>query len=167
MNKSESNCQHVYMDTYYLQGYLWGKKDEQKMCRDVIQGIRRSSGHPLIKVKIPFCVVGELINNLNRDNPPNKVHILSNFLELIEKLGADLVPASPEAHLITTKLSRERVYTGDTDILIVSQALADPFSSRLLTPDRVLLTSETIKKIEIDMRKNKKRKQHLQIRAEF
>ena len=54
-----------------------------------------------------------------------------------------------------------------TDAFIVSCALCDPDSSRLLTTDSRLLESELLKKIEKDMRTDKERNRKLKITEEF
>jgi len=161
------NYQHVYLDTYQIQGYLWGKPDEKRITREIFRKLENSLENPLIKVKIPFPVMGELINNLIQDNPDNKDYILGKFLELRKKLKADLAPPPWQAYSIAIELHRKDDYIKNTDALIVSRALSDPYSSHLLTTDGDLLRSRIIKDIEKDMRKHVKRKQKLKITAEF
>lgn len=159
--------QHVYLDTDHIQGYLWGKPDEQEIAREIFRKLEGSLENPLIKVKIPFPVVGELINNLIWDNPDDKDYILSEFLELRKNLSADLAPPPEQAYSIAMELHRKDYYVRGTDALIVSQALSDPYSSHLLTTDGDLLRSRAIKDIEKDMRRRGKRKRQLKITAEF
>lgn len=159
--------QHVYLDTDHIQGYLWGKPDEQEIAKEIFRKLEGSLKNPLIEVKIPFLVAGELINNLHRADKKDKDYILAELPDLLEMLNADLVPPPDEAYNKAIELRSRDYRVERVDALIVSQALCDPYSSHLLTTDRILLHSRVIKNIEIDMRKHGERKRPLKITAEF
>ena len=65
----QTNIQNVYIDTCFFQSYLWKERDEKESAKDVLSQIKSSvNKNSDINVKIPFIVVGELINNLIREN---------------------------------------------------------------------------------------------------
>jgi uncharacterized protein YejL (UPF0352 family) len=89
------DIQNVYIDTCFFQGYLWGKKDEEENASDMFSKIETSvRQNPNINVKIPFIVVGELINNLIRENVEqgNREEIMYKLFELQKNLKADTIP---------------------------------------------------------------------------
>jgi predicted nucleic acid-binding protein len=89
----QTNIQNIYIDTHFFQSYLWKKGDEKENAKDILFQIK-SNRNPDIKVKIPFIVVGELINNLKREIPgqDRKAEIMREFFELLDDLKADIIP---------------------------------------------------------------------------
>ena len=89
----QTNIQNIYIDTHFFQSYLWKKGDEKENAKDILFQIK-SNRNPDIKVKIPFIVVGELINNLKREIPDQdrKAEIMRVFFELLDDLKADIIP---------------------------------------------------------------------------
>lgn len=167
----QSNTQNIYIDTCFFQGYLWGREDEKENAKEIFSKIEFRK-NPEINVKIPFIVVGELINNLIRENFEQEVRegIMYKFFELREDLKADTIPPTKCCYAKAKLLTAQDFYFAEyapTDAFIVSCALCDPDSSRLLTTDSRLLESELLKKIEKDMRTDNERNRQLKITEEF
>ena len=169
----QKNTQNIYIDTCFFQGYLWGKPDEKENAKDIFYRIKSSVRRNRdFNVKIPFIVIGELINNLNRENygQRNRDGIMYTFFELREDLKADTIPPNKCCYDKAKLLTDQDSYFAEhapTDAFIVSCALCDPDSSRLLTTDSRLLESELLKKIEKDMRTNKERNRQLKMTEEL
>ena len=64
-----TELQHIYIDTCYFHAYLMGDRDEKETSNQIFQKIFKCIKNPNIKVIIPFIVVGEVINNINRKFP--------------------------------------------------------------------------------------------------
>jgi len=169
----EPSHQCVYLDTDHIQDFLWGKPDEIRAANQIFQKLRNSIKNPDIKVRIPFVVVGELINNLVRDKKDNLISkddmdsILHKFLTLQNELNADLTPPGKCVYFAACELIKKDDRVAGSDALIVCQALCDPYSSHLLTTDTDILYSTAIQELEKDMRKQGKRKLTLRIASEF
>ena len=81
MRNLKTNTQNVYIDTYFVQGYLWGKRDEEENIKPIFSKIKSSIKNPDINVKIPSIVVGELINNLRKNSDHvERGNIMYDFL---------------------------------------------------------------------------------------
>ena len=169
----QTNIQNIYIDTCFFQGYLWGKPDEKENAKDIFYRIKSNAGrNPDFNVKIPFIVIGELINNLIRENfeQRDREDIMYKFFGLLKDLKADIIPPNKCCYDIAKSLTAQDSYFAEnapTDAFIVSCPLCDPDSSRLLTTDSRLLESESLKKIEKDMRTDNKRNRQLKITEEF
>lgn len=164
----DKEWQYVYFDTDHIQDYLWGGPDEQNSAKSLMRGLESSlRRHYLIKVKISFLVVGELINNLLRDDIGNKDHILEKFLDLLRDLNADLVPPPESAYNKAIELRNRDYRVKGVDALIVSQALCDQYSSHFLTSDDNILKSIAIGELGEEMRDSGDRKRKLRITEEF
>ena len=164
MNRKISKSRiHAYLDTDLIQGYLWGKPDEKKATRRTLLRLKSSR----LLVKVPFVVVGELINNLIRADLESKDDLLKNFFSFIKEFGADLVPPSKFGYRICNELFEKDPLLKPVDALIVSQAFSDALSTRLLTTDKVLLNSLAIRDYEEGLRKDGRRRQKLTITEEF
>ena len=169
----QTNIQNIYIDTYYFQGYLWGKKDEKESTTDIFSEIESNvRKNPEINVKIPFIVIGELINNLVlRENfeQRERNEIMYNFFELRKDLDADFIPPNKcsfdKAKLLIDQ--DDYLEKHSSDVLIASCALCDSDSSHLLIHDKLLLHSLELKKIEKDMRGEGKRNRQLKITEEL
>jgi len=165
-NPVAENFQHVYLDTCYLQDYLWGKPDEQQSADSLLRSLRKSIDNPLIKVNISFLVVGELVNNFIRNRVKNG-NILSGLVDLLKGLEVDLIPPREEVYSKAAELRKQDYKIENVDSVIVCQALCDPYSTHFLTRDPTLLTSEAIEELEHKMREDGVRKQKLKITDEF
>lgn len=167
--KKENNLQNIYIDTFYIEAYVIGDKigqrDTQKEATDLFQKISKTITNPNIKVVIPFIVLGELINNINREisDDMNKTQVFFKFWELINKLiKADFSPPRCNCIPIAKRVMVKDDQIEPTDLHIVAQALEDPYSSFLLTTDSKIIESYGIKNLEKEMRDNNERKQKLQ-----
>ncbi|MEA2053172.1 MAG: hypothetical protein U9O90_10235 [Euryarchaeota archaeon] len=104
------------------------KKRMQKLFLSKIEATVRRN--PEIKVKIPFIVVGELINNIIRENVGQKDRdeITHKFFELREARNADIIPPNKcyynKAKLLIDR-DRYLVEHAPTATFIVSCALYD------------------------------------------
>ena len=170
----QTNIQNIYIDTYYFQGYLWGKKDEKENTNDIFSKIESNvRRNPDFNVKIPFIVVGELINNLVREKnfeQEERSEIMYKFFELQKDLKADIIPPNKCCHEIAKLLINQDQYLiehAPTDTFIVSSALCDPDSSHLLTEDTLVLMSNSLRQIEKEMREEGKRNRELKRTGEF
>lgn len=173
MKKMQTNIQNIYIDTCFFQSYLWKKRDEKESAKDVLSQIKSSvNNNPNINVKIPFIVVGELINNLKREIPSQerRAEIMYAFFEELEDLEADIIPPNKCCYDKAKSLTAQDDYFAEhapSDAFIVSCALCDPDSSHLLTSDRRLLLSDLLKNVEKDMRADNERNRQLKITEEF
>jgi len=169
----QTNIQNIYIDTCFFQGYLWGKEDEKENAKDILSKIKSNvKRNPDINVKIPFIVIGEMINNLIRENfeLSNRAEIMYKFFVLLRDLKADIIPPNKCCYDIAKSLTAQDSYFAEnapTDAFMASCALCDPDSSHLLTADSRLLESELLKSIERDMRTANKRNRQLKITEEF
>lgn len=173
MKKMQTNIQNVYIDTCFFQSYLWKERDEKESAKDVLSQIKSSvNKNSDINVKIPFIVVGELINNLIREIPSQerRADIMYAFFEELEDLKADTIPPNKCCYAKAKSLIVQDDYFAEhalTDTFIVSCALCDPDSSHLLTTDSRLLESVLLKKIEKNMQADNERNRQLKITEEF
>ncbi len=171
----QTNIQNIYIDTCFFQGYLWGKEDEKENANVILSKIKSNvRRNPEINVRIPFIVVGELINNLIRENfelrDSDEDEIMYKFFVLLRNLEADIIPPNKCCYGIAKSLTAQDSYFAEnapTDAFMASCALCDPDSSHLLTVDSRLLESELLKSIEKEMRTANKRNRQLKITEEF
>ena len=171
----QTNIQNIYIDTCFFQGYLWGKEDEKENANVILSKIKSNvRRNPEINVKIPFIVVGELINNLIRENfelrDRDEDEIMYKFFVLLKDLKADIIPPNKCCYDIAKSLTAQDFYFAEnapTDAFMASCVLCDPDSSHLLTVDSRLLESELLKSIEKEMRTANKRNRQLKITEEF
>ena len=163
----QTNIQNIYIDTCFFQGYLWGKEDEKKNANVILSKIKSNvRRNPEINVRIPFIVVGELINNLIRENFElrDSDEIIYKFFVLRRNLKADIIPPNKCCYDIAKSLTAQDSYFAEnapTDAFMASCALCDPDSSHLLTVDSRLLESELLKSIEKEIRTANKRNPQL------
>ncbi|MBN1761618.1 MAG: hypothetical protein JW878_00875 [Methanomicrobia archaeon] len=162
--------QVIYVDTYYFQGYLWGEEgtDEKEDATENLNKLKYEVGKYGIKVKIPFIVLGELTNNLIKEEfeRTRTEGIMQDFFRLRKDLDADIVPPDRKCYFKTQTLIKEdsRLIERDpTDCLIALCALCDPYSTYLLMPDTSIIGAHSLTKIEKDMRENGERNEKLHI----
>jgi len=165
--------QAIYVDTCYFQGYLWGRRDDKENAEFILSKLESTvSRHPTITVKVPFIVVGELVNNLVRDglDESKRNEITVKFFEKLQKLKADIIPPKPTcynwAKILVTRDPR-LVENAPTDCFIALCALCDPDSAYLLTNDAVVLESSSLKDIEKEMHENGERNREMKFSQEF
>lgn len=157
--------QCVYIDTFFIQAFLWGKNDQKQHATRVIKKIKSTiSKNPMVCLKIPMVVIGELINNLNKNFGIKEIFqndVPRELCKLLDNLKADLVPPRKETFYIAYRLLNDiDDRLKPTDALILSQAICDPDSIYLLTTDQTMLVSKTIEEyLESDeIKKNRHQK---------
>jgi hypothetical protein len=169
MRNLKTNTQNIYIDTYFVQGYLWGKRDEEENIKPIFSKIKSSIKNPNINVKIPSIVVGELINNLRGiSDHGEREDIMYNFFKLLNELEADIIaPNKCSFDIAKSLIEDDYLAKQPSDVLIASCALCDPDSSHMLFHDGLFLESRTLEKMEKDMRDEGKRNRPLRITEEF
>jgi hypothetical protein len=173
MDNMASVLQDIYVDTCYFEGYLWGRKDERENAKSLFAKLASTvRRHPEIKIKVPFIVVGELINNLVRDgfDALRREDISHNFFEKVFELDADIIPPPSDCYYRAKyfiKHDPRLIKNSPTDCFIALCALCDPDSAHLLTDDKSMLESSSLKKIEKEMRENGERNRELKFSQEF
>jgi len=162
--------QAIYVDTYYFQGYLWGEDgtDEKEGATENFNKLKYEVQKRYIKVKIPFIVLGELMNNLIKEGFENDriEGVMMEFFWLRKQLDADIVPPDKNCYAKSQKLLSEdsRLIEKDpTDCLIALCAICDPYSTYLLMPDANIVGARSLKNIEEDMRNKGERFEKLHI----
>jgi len=163
------NIQNIYIDTYYFQGYLWDeKKDRRDDAIAQISKIKYDVRRHGINVKIPFIIVGELMNNLVKTGfeRTKREEIMSDFLGLKDKLKADIIPPNKHFYAKAKLLCSCDPYLiehAPTDCFIALCALCDPYSTYLVIHDTLIVESRSLRDIEHYMRKKRERFQKLHI----
>lgn len=152
-----SEKKHVYLDTQYLHAYIFPKKkgynkkkhaEEDKICFDQFSYLFNCKEKNLI-LKIPFVVLGEILNNISRKRLDNrqKQDIIHKYMNLINSKKIDFVPGSRNCFEITNKLLNEENRLDPTDTLIIAQAISDIDSTHVLFNDAKILNSGAIAKV--------------------
>jgi len=143
----------IYLDTWLLRALISDKAQERSEANHEISKLRSQSFESVI----PQIVLGETVSTIMRDfSDPNDIHNkLAKLYDSIRPIlnpRTCLPPPTKEAYKIAEELKNADGNLRDTDLLIVAQALIDPESERLLTPDKDLLDSEVIREKEKEMR---------------
>ena len=119
----QTNIQNIYIDTCFFQGYLWGKEDEKENAKDILSKIESNvKRNPDINVKIPFIVIGEMINNLIRENfeLSNRAEIMYKFFVLLRDLKADTIPPNKCCYDMAKSLTAQDCYFAENAPLMLS-----------------------------------------------
>jgi hypothetical protein len=136
------------------------------VARDQVRKVvDRSRKNKEIFIIFPFVVAGELINNLKRQtkNTTHKQEAMSRFFKLLENKKVDLKPAKADSLKLAAEIkSRDRLL-GDTDLLIISQALCDSDAVHVLMHDDKIINSQEIFNEDEALIETKKRFQKLKI----
>jgi hypothetical protein len=167
----QPSIQNIYIDTYYFQGYLWGRGDEKENAKVIFSKIKRSVEiNPNINVKVPFIIAGEFINNLIREKFGQREEIMRKFFELLRDLKAEMIPPNKCCYDKAKLLIDQDEYLGErapTDTFIASCALCDQDSSHLLIHDTLLLESDVLRNLKLKMFEDGERNRDLKITGEF
>lgn len=165
--------QHVYIDTAYVQPYVWPDNhspDEVGLSRDVVGSLSSSlSKNPTMEVVVPQVVIRELVNNLIRDGVSDDLERFPfEFDKLLEKLDIIDFESVPTAAFEAAKEvnSRDSRITGN-DALIAGCALVDPDSSRLVTTDEDLLETQAISEMSAERLRDDARNRKLKVQESF
>lgn len=153
----------TYLDTYYLLEVVL-EGEHKRHVEHLLSQI--SSGS--FEVFIPQIVVGEAVSQMyekcgGRTWPDR---LLERFASLMEKYGwsdTNMLPPPNKSFRIMNELLLVDDRLAGVDVVILAQALADPDSKFLFTPDRVLTENKNICNHEILLRENGKRNTKLKI----
>lgn len=154
----------VYLDTWLLRALISKESKKEEVRREVTR--LRSNSFDVI---VPQIVLGEAFGTIMRDyDNPNEVRSILNKLydhlrRMMDTPGSCIPPVTVDIMEKAKELKKADSYLGDTDIIIVAQALLDRTSQRLLTADTKLTSSTVIKEEERKMRQNDQRDLELRI----
>lgn len=159
---SKSAVQAIYIDSCFVDAYLWGDRDMKQHTNRVFYRIKNSS--PL-KVIMPFVSVGEIVNTMMQKGKEDKI---GDLLSLIKDLSADTPPPNKKVVEISSHILSEDDLFDTTDAIIAAHAISDEYSTRLLTTDTNMQNSKVLIEVEEKLRKEaRKRKYKLRITDEF
>ncbi len=153
----------VYLDTYYLLEVIFDDEHKQYVERLFSQISNKS-----FEVFIPQIVVGEAVSQMyekcgGRTRPDR---LLEKFASLMEKYGwgaANMSPPPNKSFHIMNELLLVDERLAGVDAVILAQALADPDSKFLFTPDQMLVRNENICDYELRLRQSGERSTKLKI----
>jgi hypothetical protein len=92
IQKQREDNQTIYIDSCFVDAYLWGDRDANKHAKKIFRKINETiSSNPNIKVIIPFIAVGETVNTMIQKGKKDKNE---KMFEAIEHLEADTPPPS-------------------------------------------------------------------------
>lgn len=162
IQKGKANNQTIYIDSCFVDDYLWGGKEANEHARRVFHKIESALRNSNIEVVIPFVSVGEIINTMIRENKQNKIN---DMFTLFNNLNADT--PSPNRVVIEKSLNilNDDERFDPTDAIIAAHALCDEYSTCLLTKDTNMQTSMVLS--ELEERIKQKRKHKLKITDVF
>ena len=153
----------AYLDTYYLLEVVF-EGEHKRHVEHLLSQISNSS----FEIFIPQIVVGEAVSQMyekcgGRTRPDR---LLERFASMMEKYGwgdANMLPPPNKSFRIATELLRVDDRLAGADVVILAQALTDPDSKFLFTPDETLVENENICNYERRLRQNGKRNTKLKI----
>lgn len=158
---SQKAVQTIYVDSCFVDAYLWGDRDMKQHTNRVFYRIKNSSP---AKVIIPFVIVGEIVNTMVQKEKEDKIR---DLLYLINDIRAD----TPPPNKIVIELSSHILNADDlfdtTDAIIAAHAISDELSTRLLTTDTNMQNSRVLIELEEELRNEEKRRYKLRITEEF
>ncbi|MEI6105339.1 MAG: hypothetical protein WCP70_15505 [Methanothrix sp.] len=132
------------------------KNDEERYRKEQVRrAIEKTHKNREIFIKFPFIVAGELMNNLCSKyiHAADKKEVIGDFFEVLDDDKIDLIPAKADALKLAAEIKGRDNLLGDTDLLIIAQALCDIYSTNLLTSDKKIIESQEIDSISRDMAK--------------
>ena len=155
----------VYVDSWLLRGITSMKFGDRKAAMREFTKLY----NPSYTAVIPQIALGETINTMMRDMADDANAFNTATKKLFDSIANILdvskcmPPPSPESFEIAHDLKHRDGSLDITDLLIVSQALADPDSERLLTADDNLVRSKEIKCKEAELYGCDKRRSRLRL----
>lgn len=181
MGKQGKNEQHVFIDTCILEGHiLWkikekeGEKSFHEIFKNILSSAARNSE---IKIKVPYVVVGELCNNLLKEDIeqrslwPSKSTPGNLLFETLNRKNIEMVAPTYMTYQLAKKIveNNHGFKNQNLDSLVASQALTDPYSSHLITSDSLLLKSNLLDNYSKEGQRFQEieRKRDLEITEEF
>ena len=153
----------AYLDTYYLLEVVM----EGKAKADVKRLLSRIS-NPSFKIFIPQIVLGEALAKLfskydMQDLPSRLEKIARIILESNMDVEACLVPPKGDIFTIMKTIKERDQRLDNTDVLILSHALADADSKFFFTRDKEMLDNKVISEYEKELRDESLRNTKLKI----
>ena len=155
----------VYVDSWMLRGVTSANlRDRTETMREFTK-LR----NPSYTAVIPQIALGETVSTMMRDmsDDANAFNTMTKKLfdgiANILDVSKCLPPPSPESFEIAYELKHRDGSLDVTDLLIVSQALADPDSQMLLTADNRLVRSREIKRKDAELHGCGKRRSRLRL----
>jgi hypothetical protein len=142
--------QHIYIDTSYIQSYLMPIGDEERYRKEQVRrAVEKTKKNKEIFIKFPLIVAGELINNLSKERMDleDKQEVIGKFFKVLNN-KIDLIPARTNSLKLAADIKNKDHLLGDTDLLIVAQAICDINSTHLLIKDKDIIESREIDEAE-------------------
>jgi len=164
MRKRGGAKQTVYIDSCFIDDYLWGNGHDKRHAGSVFRKIENTLSNPNIKPIMPFVSVGEIVNTLIQKGKKDKNE---KMFKLIEDLEADTPPPNKAVIEIAFDILKKDKWFDPTDAIIAAHALCDKYSTRLFTTDINMQTSKVLSELEEDLRKTEERKRELKISDRF
>lgn len=158
---SQKAVQTIYVDSCFVDAYLWGDRDMKQHTNRVFYRIKDSSP---VKVIIPFVSVGEIVNTMIQKGKEDKV---GDLLKFIKDMKADTPPPNKTVIEISSRILNADGLFDTTDAIIAAHAISDEYSTRLLTTDTNMQNSRVLSELEEKLRNEEKRKHKLRITDEF
>jgi predicted nucleic acid-binding protein len=158
---SQKAVQTIYIDSCFVDAYLWGDRDMKQHTKRVFYRIRNSSP---VKVIIPFVSVGEIVNTMIQKEKEDKV---GDLLKLLKDLIADTPPPNKRVIELSSRILSDDNLFDTTDAIIAAHAISDEYSTRLLTTDTNMQNSRVLSELEAKLRDEEKRNYKLRITDEF
>ena len=155
----------VYLDTWLLRALVSDQGHERGDAKHELSKLVSNS----FEVVVPQIALGEAFATIMRDYSDNLAEAHNKLIKLHDdlKLVIDSRTCLPSPTILSLQYAQEMKNEDsnlrETDLLIVSQALVDPESQRLLTADRDLLDSMVITNKEQELRDSGNRNQVLKI----
>ena len=165
IHKRGEGNQTIYIDSCFVDAYLWGDRDANLHAKKVFYKIKKTiSSNPDIKTVIPFVSVGEIVNTMIQKGEKEKIR---EMFKLIEDLEADTPPPNKAVIGKALHILNNDKKFGPTDAIIAAHALCDEYSTLLLTTDTNMQTSKVLSELKAELGKTGKRKRKLKISDKF
>jgi predicted nucleic acid-binding protein len=153
----------VYFDTWYLAGLVASKSTERSDMKHMLSQMKHG-----FEVVIPHVALGEVFaiilkKNKKRADAEKRLIELCDDLNSVMNVESCMPPPSIEVFEYVEKIRNVDSEIKDMDLLITAHAMADPYSTRLLTGDKILLNSNALRTMESELRENNTRKVELRI----
>ena len=145
---------NIYLDTWLLRGLVSENAAEKADANHHMNKLRSN----VFNISVPQIALGEVFAVIMRDFRSDPIVAYTKLKKLFDDLmgildvDACLPPPTVKSLQYARELKEGDNNLRETDLLIVAQALADPDSQRLLTPDKDLLDSRIIKEKEKQLR---------------
>ena len=147
----------VYLDTWILRAYVSKNSNER---RDAAQRLARLQSGVYV-VKVPQVIIGEAVATVMRDYDPDEwEEVVGRMMQAIASVAdpATCLPPLDTAVVDRADQLKARIVgLADTDALLAAQALNDPQAQKVLTRDKLLVSSNILKAVSREMRENGER----------